>query len=285
MIDRTDRKTRIVPADPDAIRVAAAILRGGGLVAFPTETVYGLGADAENEAAVRAMFAAKGRPPDHTVIVHLADAAQIDQFAAEVPEVARRLAAAFWPGPMTLVVRRGDRISPLVTGGLDTIGLRVPSHPVSRMLLREFGGPIAAPSANRFGRVSATTAEHVAEGLGGGVDLILDGGECPVGLESTIVDVTRGGAAVLRPGAVTAEQIEAVIGDFITTPAPGAPRVSGSLPSHYAPRAKVQVVTRENLASRATELAARGKRVAVLTRDWLPVSDANIVVLTLPEND
>ncbi|HMC10804.1 MAG TPA: L-threonylcarbamoyladenylate synthase, partial [Pirellulaceae bacterium] len=150
--------TRILPADAGANREAATVLRRGGLVAFPTETVYGLGADAENESAVRAMFAAKGRPPDHPVIVHLSDASLMDELAADVPPVARRLAAAFWPGPITLVLHRSGRVSELVTGGLDTVGLRVPSHPIAQALLKEFGGPIAAPSANRFGRVSCTRA-------------------------------------------------------------------------------------------------------------------------------
>src|SRR5438552_9445632 len=174
------------------------MLRRGGLVAFPTETVYGLGADAENDAAMRALFASKGRPADHPVIVHLADAALMDQFAAEVPETARKLAAAFWPGPMTLVLRRNTRISNLVTGGLDTVGLRVPAHPVAHALLNEFGGPIAAPSANRFGRVSCTRAEHVVTELGEHVDLILDGGECDVGVESTIIDLSGKRPAILR---------------------------------------------------------------------------------------
>jgi len=182
--------TKVFQADAAAIREAAAILQRGGLVAFPTETVYGLGADAENAAAMRALFAAKGRPADHPVIVHLADASLVDPFAAEVPTAARKLAAAFWPGPMTLVLKRSKRISDLVTGGLETVGLRVPAHPVARELLKEFGGPIAAPSANRFGRVSCTRAEHVASELGNRVDLILDGGQCAVGLESTIIDLS-----------------------------------------------------------------------------------------------
>ena len=196
-----ERATRTLPADGDSIPEAAAILRRGGLVAFPTETVYGLGADAENAAAMRALLAAKGRPADHPVIVHLADAALVEQFAADVPPAARQLAAAFWPGPMTLVLRRSQRVSDLVTGGLDTVGLRVPGHPVAQALLRELNGPIAAPSANRFGRVSCTRAQHVALELAGHIDLIVDGGECGVGIESTIIDVSGKRPAVLRPGA------------------------------------------------------------------------------------
>jgi L-threonylcarbamoyladenylate synthase len=280
-----ERVTRIVPADSEAIREATTVLRRGGLVAFPTETVYGLGADAENEAAVRAMFAAKGRPANHPVIVHLADTSLIDQFAAEVPPGARQLAAAFWPGPMTLVLRRGQRVSSVVTGGLDTVGIRVPGHPVAQALLREFGGPIAAPSANRFGHVSCTQAEHVLQELVGHLDLILDGGECPIGVESTIVDLSSHEPAVLRPGAVTAEQIAAVLGKAVGGPGANAPRASGSLPSHYAPRASVEVVGPNQLVPRANELAARGKKVAVLSREPLFIASENIVVLIIPEDD
>jgi L-threonylcarbamoyladenylate synthase len=274
--------TKILPADSDSIRRAAEILRGGGLVAFPTETVYGLGADAQNEAAVRAMFAAKGRPPDHPVIVHLPDVALIEKHAIDISPAARQLAAAFWPGPMTLVVRRGPEISNLVTGGLDTVGLRVPSHPVAQALLREFGGLIAAPSANRFGRVSCTTAEHVSQELGERVDLILDGGECLVGLESTIIDVSGPQPAILRPGAVTAEQVSAVLGFEVTRLSSGSPRVSGSLPSHYAPRAMVEIVPADQLGSRARQLATEGKKVAVLSSVPATFEHPSIMVLPIP---
>src|SRR5688500_12546066 len=189
---------------------AVEMLRAGGIIALPTETVYGLGADADNEAAVRKVFAAKGRPADHPVIVHLASGAQIDQWATDIPPAARTLADAFWPGPLTIILKRSPRALDVVTGGLDTVGLRVPSHPVAQHLLTRFGGAIAAPSANRFGRVSPTTAEHVRQEFGSAVDLILDGGDCQVGLESTIVDLSSGASAILRPGFVTAEQIEAV---------------------------------------------------------------------------
>jgi L-threonylcarbamoyladenylate synthase len=272
--------TNMLGATPDAIREAAALLRAGRLVAFPTETVYGLGADAANPEAVRRMFAAKGRPADHPVIVHVADAAAIEELAASVPDAARRLAAAFWPGPMTLVLRRSRQVSDLVTGGLDTVGLRVPAHPAARALLIEFGGPVAAPSANRFGRVSATCAEHVLQELAGHVDLILDGGPCPIGLESTIIDLSRGAPVILRPGAVTAEQVAALLGSA-APPRGAAPRVSGNLPSHYAPHARVEVVPPEALSPRALALAAAGKRVAVLAAEeprglvaairWVPI--------------
>jgi len=277
--------TILLPATPDNIRRAASVLSGGGLVAMPTETVYGLAAAAENDAAVRAMFAAKGRPADHPVIVHLADAAQVDDFAEDVPPVARKLAAAFWPGPLTLVLKRGPRIGDLVTGALPTVGLRVPSHPVAQALLREFGDPLAAPSANRFGRVSPTLAAHVLADLAGRVDLILDGGPCSIGLESTIVDCSSAGdvgnalrgipvpAAILRPGAITAEQIAAVLQSPMSAPA-SAPRVPGSLPSHYAPRARVEIVADDELLPRARDLASRGERVAILSRQQHEISGA-----------
>jgi L-threonylcarbamoyladenylate synthase len=275
--------TIILPADAASLREAAAILRRGGLVAFPTETVYGLGANADSESAVRAMFAAKGRPADHPVIVHLADVAQIETYAAEVPDAARKLAGAFWPGPMTLVFHRTPRVNNLVTGGLDTVGLRVPSHPVAQALLREFNGPIAAPSANRFGRVSCTRASHVVDELTGRVDLILDGGECTVGLESTIIDVSSGTPAILRPGAVTAEDVARVLGTLPAGHSPSAPRVSGSLDSHYAPVARVEIVTSDELQPRANELLDQGHKVAILTPQ--PTSlDSPLRVLPFPHN-
>src|SRR5262245_6786119 len=197
------RATTVLIATAQAVRAAAAVLRSGGLVAFPTETVYGLGADTLNASAVRAMFRAKDRPADHPVIVHLAGAGEVARYVTEFPPAAQKLAAAFWPGPLTMVLRRGALISDLVTGGLATVGVRVPGHPVAQALLKEFGGPVAAPSANPFGRVSATRAEHVLADLAGRVDLILDGGPCQVGLESTIVDLVSSMPAVLRPGAIT----------------------------------------------------------------------------------
>jgi L-threonylcarbamoyladenylate synthase len=278
--------TKVALADADAIREAADILRRGGLVGFPTETVYGLGADALNESALRDLFAAKGRPADHPVIVHVGDASQIENYAADVPPSARKLAAAFWPGPMTLVLRRSSRISNLVTGGLDTVGLRIPSHPVAQALLREFAGPIAAPSANRFGRVSCTRAEHVLQELDGRIDLILDGGDCTVGLESTIIDVSRGEPAILRPGAVTAEQVTTIIGHAPSTQTAAAPRVSGSLPSHYAPQALVEIVTADQRQSRTAELRAGGKKIAILCQsphDFGAIS-SDVHVLRLPDS-
>jgi len=218
------------------------ILRRGGLVAFPTETVYGLGADAANPAAVARIYAVKGRPQNHPVIVHIGDVGQLDRWAGEVPAYAARLAARFWPGPLTLVLRRASGVGDELTGGQDTIGLRVPGHPVALELLREFRGGIAAPSANRFGRISPTSAQHVLDDLGSDVDLILDGGSCEIGIESTIVDVSRGRPVLLRPGRIRAEDIAETIG---VAPAPRdaeAPRASGTLESHYAPRQPLRLV-------------------------------------------
>jgi L-threonylcarbamoyladenylate synthase len=188
--------------DPSLIARAVDVLRDGGLVAFPTETVYGLGADASNAAAVNRIFAAKGRPADHPLIVHLASADSLDAWASAVSPLARAFAAACWPGPLTIVLRRAARVPDAVTGGLSTVGLRVPSHPVAQALLRAFDGGIAAPSANRFGTVSPTTAAHVRESLGDRVDLVLDGGPSDVGVESTIVDCSGDTPAILRPGGV-----------------------------------------------------------------------------------
>lgn len=249
---------------PGQIATAAEILRRGGLIAFPTETVYGLGADADKEAAVRKIFAAKGRPADHPVIVHLHEAHQIRDWAVEIPQAAWKLSDAFWPGPLTMILKRSGRASDVVTGGLDTVGLRVPSHPVARELLKRFGGAIAAPSANRFGRVSPTTAEHVRQEFGDALDLILDGGNCEVGLESTIVDLSGHALAILRPGFVTAEQIESVLGTVLAQPDERSPRAAGRMASHYAPRARVEIVEASKVASRYAELRAAGRQVAVI---------------------
>lgn len=208
--------------DPE---IAAQKLREGGLVAFPTETVYGLGADAENERAVGRLFAVKGRPTNHPLIVHLASASELPRWAARVPESARRLAETCWPGPLTLLLEKSARVPDATTGGLSTVGLRVPAHPLALELLRRFGGAIAAPSANRFGRVSPTRAEHVLSDLGDDIDALLDGGECQVGLESTIVDLTRPVPIVLRPGGVTIERLESLLGVAVERQVPVDTRV------------------------------------------------------------
>lgn len=243
------------------IQRAVQLLRQGELVALPTETVYGLGADALNPDAVAKIFAAKGRPSDHPLIVHLADASQIMTWAREVPKDAIALARAFWPGPLTLILKRDESVPDLVTGGQDTVGLRVPNHPVALELLRAFGSGVAAPSANRFGRISPTTAEHVRQELGERVALILDGGACAVGLESTIVDLSRGVPVILRPGAIGADDIARVLGrrprlrsevEAGNAAEQGAtPRVSGALAAHYAPRTPLELVATDALAAQA----------------------------------
>ena len=261
---------RIAAPGDEAIARAADLLRAGGLVAFPTETVYGLGADAGNAEAVRAIFAAKGRPADHPLIVHLAHASMLDAWARDVPADARKLATAFWPGPLTLIVPRSSVVDDIVTGGQDSVGLRVPSHPVAQRLLAAFvqrgGSGVAAPSANRFGHVSPTRASHVADDLGDRVALILDGGECDVGIESTIVACLDGGATLLRPGAVAVSAIERTIGRRLRGAGSDAPRASGTLASHYATRTQALLVEPELMRAELAQLAARDERVAVLAR-------------------
>ncbi len=244
---------------------AAALLRAGELVAFPTETVYGLGADAGNPAAVAKIFAAKGRPADHPLIVHLPDATHLAHWADPVPPVARQLAAAFWPGPLTLILPRAAGVTDAVTGGQRSVGVRVPGHPLALELLAAFGSGIAAPSANRFGRISPTTAQHVRDELGEAVALVLDGGPCEVGIESTILDLSGDTPSILRPGHISAEAIADVIGILPARHAgAGAPRVSGSLEAHYAPRTPMQLVAADGLLPAVRHALAAGERVAVL---------------------
>jgi L-threonylcarbamoyladenylate synthase len=270
---------------------AVAVLRAGGLVAFPTETVYGLGADAGNEAAVSRIFAVKGRPRAHPLIVHLGEDAQLDDWALDVPEAARRLARAAWPGPLTMILRKGPRVAAAVTGGADTVGLRMPAHPLAQALLRGLAGAIAAPSANRFGAVSPTTADHVASDLGDDIDYLLDGGPCDVGVESTIVDLSRlsrlsgasglagpsgsraagagergARAVMLRPGGLPRELIEAITGP-LDAPDADAPAAPGTLATHYAPRAEVLAVEPDEVLAAVAAAHARGARVAVLAPD------------------
>ena len=249
---------------------AVAALRAGLLVAFPTETVYGLGADAGNPAAVRRIFEAKGRPSTHPVIVHVADAVQLSNWAREVPEGARRLAKAFWPGPLTLVLKRAPGVSDVVTGGQDTVALRVPSHPAAQQLLARFGGGIAAPSANRHGRVSATTAAHVRREFGAAVECVLDGGEARIGIESTIVDLSRGPASLLRPGWITAGEIEKALGTPLAAAPADAPRAPGTLAAHYAPRTPLILVEGDLALELAASLVRQGKRSAVLAHSARP---------------
>jgi L-threonylcarbamoyladenylate synthase len=240
--------TRLVPASPAAIETAVACLAAGGLVAFPTETVYGLGADATDADAIARLYVAKGRPAFNPLIAHVADVAAARMLGV-LDRAAERLAASLWPGPLTLVVSRaaGCAVAELATAGLDTIALRVPAHPVARALLAAFGKPVVAPSANLSGHVSPTTAEHVLADLGGRIDLIIDGGPCPVGVESAIVACLGGAPQLLRPGGVAREAIERVLGTRLEAPPPAAacaddaPLAPGMLASHYAPRAALRL--------------------------------------------
>jgi L-threonylcarbamoyladenylate synthase len=291
--------------DPAAIREAAAIIRAGGLVAFPTETVYGLGAHALDADAVLRIFSAKGRPGYNPLIVHVPDVAAALSVAAAWPPLARRAAAAFWPGPLSLVVPRRSTVPDAVTAGLDTVAIRIPSHPVALALLAAAGVPIAAPSANRFTRVSPTTAAHVARGLGDRVDLILDGGATPFGIESTVLDVTGPRPVLLRHGAIGLDELEPALGpvtvrvpvpdenrkdtapgdDPAGPPAPESARPSpGMLDRHYSPDAELVAYTDPAEAARAAAAIRQrmdGARVGGLIRNALPGVDLD-EVLPLP---
>ena len=255
----------------DVIPEAAEILRCGGLVAFPTETVYGLGADAENPAAVARIFAAKGRPADHPLIVHIANPGQLIRWAKDVPAAAWRLARHYWPGPLTLILHRAPRVPDIVTGGQDTVGLRIPDHPLALALLEAFGGGIAAPSANRFGRLSPTTAAHVREELGDAMDSVLDGGPCRIGIESTILDLSGQQPRLLRPGEITFAEIETVLGQPVARPENNAPRAPGMSRSHYAPRTPVCLVSTANLEAETRQRLTQRQRIAVLSMSTTPL--------------
>lgn len=264
-----------------SIEEATAVLRRGGLVAFPTETVYGLGADASNPEALARLYAVKGRPLNHPVIVHLGDTAQLPRWAREIPRYAATLAERFWPGPLTLVLLRAKGVGDELTGGQDTIGLRVPRHPVALRLLREFGGGVAAPSANRFGRISPTTAKHVHEDLGADVDLILDGGACEIGIESTIVDLSRGVPVLLRPGRVAIADIADALGTEPQAPDSAAPRAPGALESHYAPRRPLRLIHSSQWDSGVGREPARRAVMSFRTR---PAGDASIAWIEAPSD-
>jgi L-threonylcarbamoyladenylate synthase len=256
-------------ADDRAIAQAAQALRDGQLVGMPTETVYGLAANATDDAAVAQIFVAKGRPADHPLIVHVARAAQVPIFAAQVPDFAQALIDAFWPGPLTLILPRQSGVATASAGGQDSIGLRCPSHPVAQQLLQACAvlgvHGVSAPSANRFGRVSPTTAAHVQSELGQDL-LILDGGECAVGIESTIIDCTRGAPVLLRPGHITRLQIEAACGRTVLDKDAvdqAAPRASGTLESHYAPRAKVRLMAAQDIDAKLQALGPHANNLGV----------------------
>lgn len=264
----------------DDVKRAVEALRRGQLIGLPTETVYGLGADAMNPEAVRRIFAAKGRPESHPLIVHIAGPDELGRFARYVPAAAERLAARFWPGPLTLILTRRSGVPNEVTGGLETVGLRVPDHPLALAVLRAFGGGVAAPSANRFGRISPTTAEHVRAELGEKVAVVLDGGPCRVGVESTILALTGPRPLLLRPGAVLPAALAEVLGE--EPEAPGqldvAPRAPGTLASHYAPSTPLELCVEGRLDDRVAELIASGVRAVVLARHERPMrfGDADV---------
>ena len=241
-------------AAPCTVEDAVAALRRGEVIGLPTETVYGLAADASDPAAVARVFALKGRPADHPLIVHLGDVALLDVWARAVPAAARTLAARFWPGPLTLVLSRAAQVLDAVTGGQDTVALRLPAHPLARAVLQAFGGGLAAPSANRFGRISPTRPEHVRAEFGDAVACILDGGPCAVGIESTIVDLSGSMPRILRPGAITRAMLEAALGASVAEDrADSSPRVSGALPAHYAPVTPLELLAAAALRARLHE--------------------------------
>jgi L-threonylcarbamoyladenylate synthase len=252
----------VVRARQAEIDEAVEALRAGELVAFPTETVYGLGANAADPLAVRKIFTAKGRPPDHPVIVHLDSPRYLHRWVRDVPRAAELLAARFWPGPLTLILPKADNVNEIVTGGQASIGIRVPSHPIAQQLLTAFGGGIAAPSANRFGRLSPTRAEHVREEFGDAVAVLLDGGESQIGLESTIVSCLDGAVRLLRPGQITRSQIEEVGGPMVR--GVDVPRVPGDRALHYAPATPLEIVAGDQIEARAGELTERAEKAAVL---------------------
>jgi len=278
--------------DPAAVSAAAQALHAGELVGLPTETVYGLGADAASDTAVAKIFSAKGRPSDHPLIVHVADASGVDHFAREVPAFAHKLMQAFWPGPLTLILPRRPEVGAAAAGGQGSIGLRCPSHPVAQALLlaaRALGvHGVAAPSANQFGRVSPTTAAHVQGEFGDGL-LILDGGACEVGIESTIIDCTRGVPVLLRPGRITREQVQAACGlrllDKADVASP-APRASGTLEAHYAPNAKLRLMDGRALQTALDVLGKDfdGATIAVYARSLLRVPSSKVLYRRMPDD-
>jgi len=280
--------------DPASVAAAAQALQAGELVGLPTETVYGLGADAASAAAVAKIFAAKGRPADHPLIVHVADATGVVHFAREVPDFARKLMEAFWPGPLTLILPRRPEVAAAAAGGQDSIGLRCPSHPVAQALLqacRKLGvAGVAAPSANKFGRVSPTTAAHVRDEFGDTL-LILDGGACEVGIESTIIDCTRGAPVLLRPGRLTREQVQTACGLHLLSKedleAP-APRASGTLESHYAPNAKLRLMEARALQAAldvlGRDLDGGQATIAIYARAILRIPSTRVLYRRMPDD-
>lgn len=272
-------------SDTQVIDHCVNVLTRGGVVAIPTETVYGLAADASNEQAVAKVFAIKQRPTSHPLIVHMGEAGWLDDWAIDIPESARVLARSFWPGPLTMVLNRHPGVSRSITGGQDSVAVRVPNHPLTLRLIRALGRPVVAPSANRFTKLSPTSAEDVRAELGAAVDFILDGGPCRFGVESTIVDLRNGGVRLLRPGAIPVEQIEAAL-HTASTVADGSVRVPGQHPVHYSPNARVILVEPQQLADRVLSLSREGLRVGVLLPPGVACPDgpdaAHVVAVMVP---
>lgn len=267
------------------IENAARLLGQGKLVAFPTETVYGLGADAGNEDALRKIFQAKGRPFDHPLIVHISSPDRLSDWAREIPPEAFKLAQAFWPGPLTMILKKQPSVSAIVTGGQDTIGLRIPRHPLAQALLKAFGKGVAAPSANRFTHISPTTAAAVREELGDRVDLILDGGDCEVGLESTIIDMSRGQPVILRPGMLSAAQIEKVLGMPVLSARQDIPvtRAPGMHHLHYAPHTRTQILAKEQISVFLRGISAADLPLALVMHSAPPASvPAGVSLTSMP---
>lgn len=285
MIENTMKPVPIV-ADDNAIGDATDLLRQGRLVAFPTETVYGLGADASNPDAVAGIFNAKGRPADHPLIVHIADIDSLGDWARTVPETALKLAAHFWPGPLTMILNKQPQVSLVVTGGQQTVGIRMPNHPVALALLKNFGGGIAAPSANRFCRISPTQASHVYEELGNRVDMILDGGDCQVGVESTIIDLSGNMPRLLRPGQITSQEIADILKtDINIFPAskPTEIRAPGMIEVHYAPSTPAILCPAEQLLDKIRRLQTSGKKCGLLSCQLKISQTSQLRVLRLPQ--
>ncbi len=275
---------KISPPTENALQKAVEILQQGGLVAFPTETVYGLGADASNPEAVKKIFAAKGRPANHPLIVHIGDLQQLSQWAIEIPEIALRLAAAIWPGPLAMILKKQAHVSEVVTGGQDTIGIRMPDNPVAIALLQQFKGGLAAPSANRFNCISPTRAEHVLSELGASVDMILDGGACKVGLESTIIDLSSEQPTLLRPGHITPQQIEAIIEQPVLLKQQNEIRAPGMLELHYAPTTPAALCANEHLPQQLQKFSAEGKQTALICRRSSAIKDSHMTTKALPDD-
>ena len=272
--------------NPAAIAQAARHVQAGQLVAFPTETVYGLGADASSDAAVAQIFAAKGRPADHPLIVHVASAAQVADYASSVPPFAHALITAFWPGPLTVILPRRPGVAAAAAGGQDSVGLRCPAHPVALAFLAACQTGVAGPSANRFGRVSPTTAAHVVAEFGDGL-MVLDGGPCAVGIESSIVDCTRAQPVLLRPGVLTRAELEAACGQPVLSPEElplAAPRASGTLASHYAPNAKVRLMDAKAIQTALDLLGADAAHIAVYACSIVRIQSERVLYRRMPDD-